>query len=358
MDPEPTRSSTPSEDLLDAARGGDADAFGQLVKPHRRELHVHCYRMLGSLHEADDALQEVLLRAWRALPRFEGAHWLRAWLYKIATNVCLNAAGARARRALPFDHGPPVAPGGDHGEPLAEAAWIEPYPDELLGPGTGTTAPDARYEQREAVELAFVAALQHLPARQRAVLILRDVLGFSAREVAQLLDATVASVNSAMQRARRTLDERVPDESQQRVLHRLGEDRVRDLVSGFADALERGDVDRIVDMLVEDATFAMPPYAEWYRGRGDVARSWLMPGGPPPRLRAVPTRACGQLALGVYRLDPETASYVPIALDVFTVRGGHIAGVTAFRMPGLFRPFGLPDRLPASDLPGRPAAGG
>jgi RNA polymerase sigma-70 factor (ECF subfamily) len=284
----PTRSSTTSQEVLDAARSGDADAFRLVVEPHRRELHVHCYRMLGSLHEADDALQEVLLRAWRALPRFEGSQGLRAWLYRIATNVCLNASGARARRMLPVDRRPPRTPGRDHGEPLAASVWIEPYPDERLGVEAvaGGAVPDARYEQREAVELAFVAALHHLPARQRAVLILRDVLGFSAREVAELLDATVPSVNSAMQRARRALDERLPDESQQRVLRRLGDERSRALVTRFADAMERGDVDRIVAMLVEDATFSMPPYAAWYLGRRDVARR---PARSVSRLRGCPT---------------------------------------------------------------------
>jgi RNA polymerase sigma-70 factor, ECF subfamily len=342
-----THSVTDSQKLLDAARAGDEGAFRRIVDAHHRELHVHCYRMLGSLHDAEDALQEALLRAWRALPRLESSDWLRAWLYKIATNVCLNTAARRARRVLPIDHGPPADPDRDPGEPLVESLWIEPYPDERVGVEAGPTVPEARYEQREAVELAFVAALQHLPPRQRAVLILRDVLGFSAREVAGLLDATVASVNSAMQRARQALDERLPDHSQQSVVHRLGDERIRDLVTRFADAFERGDVELIVDMLVEDATFAMPPYPAWYRGRDDIARSWLMPGGPLPRLRLVPTRACGQPALGFYRLDREAAGYLPIALDVLTLRGEHIAEVTAFRTPTLFRPFDLPDRLPA-----------
>jgi RNA polymerase sigma-70 factor (ECF subfamily) len=239
---EAERSAARRRELLAAARAGDDDAFRRLVEPFSRELHVHCYRMLGSLHDAEDALQEVLLRAWRALPRFEGAAWLRAWLYTIATNVCLNVADARPRRGLPVDYGPPLHPGQDHGEALAERVWLEPYPDERLSLEVGLAAPDARYEQREAVELAFIAALQHLPARQRAVLILRDVLGFSAREVAELLETTPASVNSAMQRARRTVDERLPDQSQQRVLQRLGDARARDLVAQFADAFERGDV--------------------------------------------------------------------------------------------------------------------
>jgi RNA polymerase sigma-70 factor (ECF subfamily) len=330
---------------VEAARAGDEAAFRTLVDAHRRELHVHCYRMLGSLQDAEDALQEVLVRAWRALPRLEGSDRLRAWLYKIATNVCLTAASRRARRRLPADQGAPGDPGADPGEPLAQAVWVEPYPDETLGPAGGVTTPEARYEQREGVELAFIAALQYLPARQRAVLILRDVLAFSAREVATLLDASVASVNSSMQRARRTLDERLPDQSQQRVLHRLGDERTRDLVTRFADAFERGDVELIIDMLVEDVTFSMPPYASWYRGRDAVARSWLMPDAPPPLLRTVVTRASGQPALAFYRLDREEGAYLPLALDVLTVRGNRIAGVTAFRTAALFRLFDLPDRL-------------
>ena len=347
VEPSSTSSVTRMQELLDAARAGDESAFRHIVEDHHRELHVHCYRMLGSLHDAEDALQEVLMRAWRALPRLEGSEWLRAWLYKIATNVCLNAAARRAKRVLPIDYGPPVDPDQDPGEPLAESVWIEPYPDVRLRVEPGPTVPEARYEQREGIELAFIAALQHLPARQRAVLILRDVLGFSAREVAELLAATVASVNSALQRARRTLEERLPEPSQQRALRRLGDERTRDLVTRFADAFERGDVDLIVEMLVDDATFAMPPYPAWYRGRRDIAKSWLMPGGPPPRLRLVPVRACGQLALGFYRLDRETGNYLPIALDVLTVRGDHISEITSFRTPALCRHFDLPDQLPA-----------
>ena len=347
MEPQATRSVSDRQALLDAARAGDEGAFQTIVEAHRRELHVHCYRMLGSLHDAEDALQETFLRAWRGLSRLEGSDRLRAWLYKIATNVCLSAVARRARRFLPADHGPPVDPDRHPGEPLAASVWIEPYPDERFVLDVDPTAPEARYETREAVELAFIAALQHLPPRQRAVLILRDVLGFSARQVGELLDATVASVNSAMQRARRVLDERLPDPSQQRVLHQLGDERIRQLVSRFADAFERGDVELIVEMLVEDVTFAMPPYPAWYRGRGDVSRSWLIPEEPRLGLRLVPARACGQPALGCYRLDREAGSYLPVALDVLTLRDEHIAGVTAFRTPGLFRHFGLPDRLPA-----------
>jgi RNA polymerase sigma-70 factor, ECF subfamily len=333
------------QELIDAAREGDETAFRHLIESHRQELHAHCYRMLGSLHDAEDALQDALLRAWRGLPRFEGRSSPGSWLYRIATNACLDAIARRPKRVLPIDYGPPAEASEDPGNPLAESTWVEPYPDERLGLDDGYASPDARYERREAVELAFIAALQHLPARQRAALILRDVLGFSAKEVAAALDSTPTSVNSALQRARRTLDERLPETSQQATLRALGDDGVRELVERFTSAFERDDVDAIVAMLSEDAKFAMPPYAPWYRGRDAIASSWLMPGGPPPRLRYLSTRANGQPAVAAYLLDRETGTYVPLALDVLTLRGAEIAEVTAFRMPEAFPHFGLPARL-------------
>jgi RNA polymerase sigma-70 factor (ECF subfamily) len=341
-------SSMTERELLDAARGGDDYAFRRLVEPHRPALHAHCYRMLGSLHEAEDALQDALLRAWRGLSGFDGRSTFRRWLYRIATNACLDAIARRPKRVLPIDYGPPdEADAEESGERLAHAAWVEPYPDEMLGLEEGYAAPEARYEQREAVELAFVAALQHLPPRQRAVLVLREVLGFSAKEVSQSLGTTVASVNSALQRARKAVDERLPEKSQQATLRELGDERVREIVQHFVDAFERGDIDAIVAMLAEDATFAMPPYAGRYRGRDAVADSWLIPGGPPLRLRYVPTRANGQLALGTYRLDPGGNHFLAIALDVLTLQGTRIADVTAFRTPEVFPSFGLPSELAA-----------
>jgi RNA polymerase sigma-70 factor, ECF subfamily len=331
-------------DLLEAARGGDEDAFRRLVEPSRRELHAHCYRMLGSVHDAEDALQDTMLRAWRGLPGLEARGTLRGWLYKIATNACLDAIGRRPKRVLPIDYGRPVAAPADPVEALSESVWLEPYPDGELGLEDGRAAPAARYERREAVELAFIAALQHLPPRQRAVLILREVLGFSAREVAEALGSTVASVNSALQRARRGIDERLPERSQQATLRSLGDVRVRDLVERFIDAFETGDVDAILAMLAEDATFAMPPYPDWCRGRDAIADSWLMPATPPPRLRYVVTSANGQPALGAYALA-EGGRYRPIALDVLTLRGELIADVTAFRTPEIFPRFGLPAQL-------------
>jgi RNA polymerase sigma-70 factor (ECF subfamily) len=324
----------------------DEGAFRALVEGQRAELHAHCYRMLGSLHDADDALQDTLLRAWRALPGFHGRSSVRTWLYRIATNVCLDAIARRSRRVLPVDYGPPCeASPGEGGQPLPATRWIEPYPDEALGVADAAAAPEARYERREALELAFVAALQHLPPRQRAALILRDVLGFSAREAARILQASEPSVNGALRRARTTVDERLPDPSQQVTLRALGDRRLRAIVERFADSFERGDVRAILALLTEDATFTMPPYPDWCRGRDAVAASWLMPSGPPGTLRYATTRANGQLALGVYRLRPGSGDYVPIALDVLALRGDRIAEVTAFRAPAVLPRFDLPPRL-------------
>src|ERR671915_2466573 len=225
-------------ELLEAARGGDEAAYAVLVERYRGELHAHCYRMLGSVHDAEDALQEALLRAWRGLARSEGRSSLRSGLYTIATNPCLNLIARRPKRVLPLDYGPSFDPHDQGiGMPPVEATWVEPYPDQGLGLEDGYAAPEARYELRESVELAFVAALQHLPANQRAALILREVLGFSAQETAEALETTVASVNSALQRARKTLDEKLPDQSQQATLRQLGDDGVRDVVEGYMAAM-------------------------------------------------------------------------------------------------------------------------
>jgi RNA polymerase sigma-70 factor (ECF subfamily) len=343
-----TNPNVTEEALLDAACGGDEEAFRRLVEPQQAGLHAHCYRMLGSLHDAEDALQEALLRAWRGLCRFERRSAFPRWLYRITTNACLDALARRPKRVLPIDYGPPAASAADEARaPLTDSMWLEPYPDERVGLEDGYAAPEARYEQREAVELAFVAALQHLAPRQRAVLVLREVLGFSAKEVSESLGTTVASVNSALQRARHALEVRLPEQSQQATMRSIGDERVRQIVQRFVDAFESGEVDAIVAVLAEDATFAMPPYATWYRGRDAVADSWLMPGGPPPRLRYVRAQANGQPALGTYALDPERKRYVPIALDVLTLRGTQIAEVIAFRTPEVFPRFGLPDELAA-----------
>jgi RNA polymerase sigma-70 factor, ECF subfamily len=312
-----------------AAFADDEAAYRRLVEPHRRELHAHCYRMLGSVQDAEDALQDALLRAWRGLEGFEGRSSPRSWLYRIATNTCLDAIAKRPKRILPIDNE----------QPVVEGVWLEPFPDELLE-DDGWAAPEARYEARESIELAFIAALQHLPANQRAVLILREVLGFSAKEVAGMLETTPASVNSAMQRARASVDERLPERSQQETLRSLDDDEIRALVERYIDAWDRGDVDAVVAMLSEEATFSMPPNVEWFRGR-EVIRDFL-PRGPLsiPR-RFVRTRANGQLAFGTYKLvDGE---WVANAIHVITLDGaGAITDAVAFLDASLFPRFGLP----------------
>ena len=269
--------------------------FAALSTITSAELHAHCYRMLGSLHDAEDALQDTLLRAWRGLPEFGGRSSLRTWLYKIATNACTDAIARRSKRVLPIDYGPPSAPTLENGQPLVESAWVEPYPDQTLGVADGYAAPDARYEQREAVELAFIASLQHLPATQRAVLILRDVLGFSAREVSESLDTTVVSVNSALQRARKAVAERLPERSQQATLRSVGDERMRELVETYLEAWARADVDALRALLAEDAVFSMPPWAIWWRGRETIAAFAQTAMGACPATRSFPTRANGQL---------------------------------------------------------------
>src|SRR5918994_3751305 len=223
--------------VLEAAREGDEAAFARLIEPYRGELHAHCYRMLGSLHDAEDALQEATLRAWKALKRFEGRSSLRSWLYTIATNTCLTQIQRRPKRVLPVDYGPATDPFTGPGQPITETVWLEPYPDTDLE--DGLAGPEARYEQRESIELAFIAALQHLPASQRAVLILREVLGFSATEVAEAMETSVPSVNSALQRARASIEERVPDQSQAATLRTLDDDEIAEIVKTYVDAWER-----------------------------------------------------------------------------------------------------------------------
>jgi RNA polymerase sigma-70 factor, ECF subfamily len=365
----PTTSTAPEREL-EAARNGDEGAYRSLVEPHRAELHAHCYRMLGSVHDAEDALQDALLRAWRALPSFDGRGSLRAWLYKICTNTSLDTIARRPKRVLPVDHGTAADPHDGPGEPLVESVWVEPYPDERLGLEDGYAAPEARYERRESVELAFIAAMQHLPARQRAALILREVLGFSAREVAESLESSTASVNSALQRARKTVDECLPEQSQQATLRSLGDRRLREIVESYMDAMQRGDVNRVVSMLAEEAAWSMPPLGTWFGGRdaitvfltkGPLSGNW--------RWRHLPTRANGQAAIGAYTWRAEEQSYRPFALDVLTLDGDRIKEVTAFitrssevsdrevlarwpdeppdpsKVTDVFERFGLPGRL-------------
>jgi RNA polymerase sigma-70 factor, ECF subfamily len=334
------------QELLEAARHGDEAAFGRLVEPYRAELLAHSYRMLGSVHDAEDAMQDTLLRAWRGLARFEGRSSLRSWLYKIATNTSLKVIERRPKRVLPLDYGPAADPHNGLAEPLVESVWVEPYPDERLGLDDGLAGPEALYEQREGVELAFIAALQHLPPRQRAVLILRDVLGFSAREVADVLETTPPAVDSALQRAHKTADARLPDRSQQATLRELGDTGLREIVTKYVDAWERRDVEAVVAMLTDDAVLTMPPRPTWYRGRQAVAAFLTrLPLAPGSRWRLVPARANAQLAFGKYLWDGEAEAFVPHDVNVLTLRGKQIADITAFQTPESFAQFGLPDQV-------------
>jgi RNA polymerase sigma-70 factor (ECF subfamily) len=322
------------------------ERFERLIAPYRSELHAHCYRMLGSVQDAEDALQEALLRAWRGLEKFEGRSSLRSWLYTIATNVCLRMIERRPALVLPVDYGPAADPHDGPAEPLIESVWVEPYPDETLGLADGFAGPAARYEQRESVELAFIAALQHLPARQRAVLILRDVLGFSGDEVAAALDTTPASVYSALQRAHKTVEERLPRQSQQATLRALGDDALRALVDRYVAAWERGDVDAVVALLTDDVAMTMPPMPSWYRGRDAVAtflRGWPLDSGV--RWRGVPLRANGQPAIGFYLWNAERSSFVAHGVNVLTLEGARIGEITAFLTPENYPRFGLPAAL-------------
>jgi RNA polymerase sigma-70 factor (ECF subfamily) len=330
MAPAPT-TTAPERELLEAARRGDEGAFRDLVEPYRRELHAHCYRMLGSVHDAEDALQDALLRAWRGLGRFEGRSSLRSWLYTIATNTSLNQIAKRPKRVLPLDYGPATDPADGVGEPPTENIWLEPYPDEQLGVEDGFAAPESRYERRESVELAFIAAVQHLPATQRAVLILRDVLGFSAREVAESLETTVASANSALQRARKAVDEKIPEQSQHATLQALGDQRLREVVELYMSAMSRGDVDAVVSMLAQDATWSMPPLSAWFAGLEGI-RGFLQIGplSGEWRWRHIPTRVNGQAAIGVYSWVEDEQTYLPFALDVLTLEGDRIKAITSF----------------------------
>jgi RNA polymerase sigma-70 factor (TIGR02960 family) len=331
-----------TERTLSRARAGDEDAFRELIDPYRGELQLHCYRILGSVQDAEDLLQETLLAAWRGLERFDGRSSLRSWLYRIATNRCLNALRDRGRRPRT------VEPMAEPPEPTrrSEPIWLEPYPDALLdGVADQAPGPEARYELKEAVSLAFVIALQRLPPRQRVVLALRDVLGFRAAEVADMLDTSEAAVKGALQRARAGLESRLPAGDRERAPLPRSQ-RERELVGRFADAVESGDVDGVVSLLTEDAWLTMPPQPFEYQGHAAIAaflddRAALR--GRP--LRVVPTRANGQPAFACYLPDAETAVARPYGLIVLTLEGDRISAITWFGDSRVFPHFGLPRTL-------------
>jgi RNA polymerase sigma-70 factor (ECF subfamily) len=302
--------------------------FLSQADPYRRELLAHCYRMLGSVHDAEDLVQETFLRAWRGFDRFEGRSTLRTWLYRIATSACLTALESRGRRPLPTGLGGPSDAGGQPLDERPEVAWLEPMP----------TDPAEVVTDRESTRLAFIAALQHLPPRQRAVLILRDVLAWRAAEVAELLDTSTAAVNSALQRARAQLDEVAPTPES---VTEPAEERTRELLASYVAAFERKDIDAIVALVARDAVWEMPPFATWFQGREQIARHLLgqCPGGPGD-FRLVPTSANGSPALGMYLRDEGV--FRPFCLQVFTVRGAEFSHVVSFFDHRLFDTFGLP----------------
>ena len=320
----------------------DDEAFGQLVEAHERALRVHCYRMLGSLQDAEDQTQETLLRAWRNLPTFEGRASVRAWLYRIATNACLDELDRRGRRLLPPTLGAPspsfAAPRG-FGD---DTPWLEPLPDAWLEVADTSPGPEARYEARESIELAFVATLQRLAPRQRAVLLLRDVLGWPARDAASLLEMTVPAANSVLQRARQKLDRSATPGAA-----RLEPEAERALVERYIGAWEQGDVNAFVSLLKDDAVLSMPPLAEWYMGRVAIGEFFSWSTGPtgygPYRL--VPTRANGSVAFGIYGAGPGGPASTAQILSVLLIDGDRIAAITSFLNPGLFRYFDLPQSL-------------
>ncbi len=333
----------PAAALLTAAAAGDAESFQQLAAAHRRELSVHCYRMLGSLDDAEDAVQETLLKAWRRLAGFEGRSSLRAWLYRIATNVCLDALDHRARRVLPAALAGPADPAAPPAPDDHEVSWLQPYPDALLeiADPDPDTDPAAALIRREHIELAFIAAIQYLPARQRAALLLREVIGFSAAETAGLLGTSPAAVNSALQRARATLDTGLPPQAR----HRPAGDEA-ELVGRYLRAWHAADIPALVALLRADADMAMPPTPSWYHGRDAIAvylsQLFASPWGQD--LRLLPTAANRQPALAIYAPTDTGPACKPLAVKVLTVDGGLISGITGFVAPHLFTAFGLPGR--------------
>ena len=334
-----------TEDLIERVKAGDEEAFRQLVGPYQGELQLHCYRILGSAQDAEDALQETLLAAWRGLPDFEGRSSVRTWLYRVATSCCLKAL--RSERRRPPMNWPP--PGVDLPEPsrMGEVIWLQPYPDLLLeGLADAAPGPEARYEAAEAISLAFITALQTLPSRQRTVLILRDVLGFPTSQVADVLDSSEDSAASALKRARATMRQRFPAATARRPAPRPGSPGERDIVERFTRAYQAGDVAAVVDLLTDDIAVTMPPLPLEYHGR-EVAATFFASTGlrPGRKSRLVPTQANGQPAFGIYVQDPQAGIWHTAGVLVLTLTGDKVCAMTGFDTSPLPH-FGLPRTLP------------
>jgi RNA polymerase sigma-70 factor (ECF subfamily) len=336
----------PSEDeQLALARAGNASAFDRLVAPYRRMVGAHCYRMLGSPQDADDALQETMIAAWKGLAGFEGRSSFKTWLYQIATNACLRAISRRPKRILSQDYAPALTDAAELGQPVMDPIWVEPLlDDDVLSDVAVDAEPQALLQRRQNVALAFIAALQHLPGTQRAVLLLRDVLEYSAAEAAEVLETSVASVNSALQRAQKAVRERLPTVSQAAEQASLGDAALRDLLSAFVAAWEARNVDALVSLLAEDAQFTMPPLPAWFDGRDAVAKFIAHRLLATP-WRLVPLWGNGQPGFACYLLMPGEAEYRLGAVNLVSVREGRVAAVNSFLDPALHARLGLPSLL-------------
>jgi RNA polymerase sigma-70 factor (TIGR02960 family) len=330
---------------LSQARGGDSAAFDRLVAPHRRPLHSHCYRMLGSPHDADDALQETLLAAWRGLASFEGRSTLGTWLYQISTHVCLRLIAQRPWRRESPDHGPALHTTAELGEMVAGPVWLEPLPDdEAPWHGASHDDPATLLARRESVALAFVAALQHLPGTQRAVLLLREVLDYSAAETAGMLGTSVAAANSALQRAQKTVKQRLPAVSQPAELQALGDEGVQRLLAAFLAAWDARDVQTLVRLFTDDVRFTMPPLPSWFDGVADVQRFIAERVFATP-WRMLPLHANGQPGFACYMKAEGDERFRLGAITLLAFRGGRICGLHSFLDPALYRRFGLAEEM-------------